>query len=124
VRVASVKKKPVTLKDLERQMILEKAYKTEIDDDGDSDADIKSKQLTHVEEQEQLRKQFIEAARQVSDDDGEGDDELFSVKHKTPEQRQQEEQSLPKVRLPKVVRIASDPDQSLACLVGHRATPS
>lgn len=85
------------LKDLEREMILNKIDKNDsniFDDDDDDDNKKKERPVTnksYFEEQDEIKKSIKAVVGNKSDDDDEGEDGFLKVKSKTNEEKAKEE---------------------------------
>ncbi|XP_008544758.1 protein KRI1 homolog [Microplitis demolitor] len=83
------KEKPLSLRDYERKILIEKGGKLSDDSDEDHQEPVASR-LTYVEEQ-RLLKESIKKAADIDDDDG--DDDLLKEKTKASEEKEKEEEA-------------------------------
>ncbi|XP_012539733.1 protein KRI1 homolog [Monomorium pharaonis] len=85
------KEKPLSLRDYERKMILERDGRFSSSEDEDEiKQKSKSKVLTYVEEQKELKDSFREALKDEDDDE---DNDLLKIKQKTEDEKHKEEES-------------------------------
>jgi len=84
------KERPLFLKDYERQRLLEKGEKAYLSDsDDETNINNKPKDLTYVEEQNQLKKSILTAAHS-DDSDAEDDDDLLQIRNDISEDAKKE----------------------------------
>lgn len=78
------KHKPKKLKDIVREQILEKIEKEEISDESDEDEENDKEPIkTYQEEQDELKNEFLKAAKDIDNNEEEDDDILVKKKKKT-----------------------------------------
>ncbi|KAG5326079.1 KRI1 protein, partial [Acromyrmex heyeri] len=90
------KEKPISLRDYERKIILERDGRfssSEDEDDAKQRAD--SKTSTYVQEQKELRDSFKHALKDEDEEDNE-DNDLLKIKQKTEDEKHKEEESYKK----------------------------
>lgn len=105
----SRKEKPLSLRDYERKIILERDGRfSSSEDEDDEKQTAKSKMPTYVEEQNELRDSFKHALKD-EDEDNDEDNSLLKIKQKTEDEKHKEEESYKKWLIGREVEI--DPEE-------------
>ncbi|KYM95390.1 PREDICTED: protein KRI1 homolog [Cyphomyrmex costatus] len=87
----SKKEKPISLRDYERKIILERDGRfSSSEDEDDEKRKAKSKMCTYVQEQKELKDSFKHA---IKDEDEDEDNDLLKIKQKTEDEKHKEEES-------------------------------
>ncbi|KAL6267766.1 hypothetical protein P5V15_000835 [Pogonomyrmex californicus] len=118
----SKKEKPISLRDYERKMILERDGRFSSSEDEDNTRQkILSKTPTYMEEQKHLRDSFKHALKNEDEDE---ENDFLKIKHKTEDEKHKEEESYKEWLRGQEVEIDSDDKEMLKPLRDFWSNPN